>query len=109
MASIEWKVDQMFVKPTVGELENVVHQLHWKCIAKEGETQQHTYGSVDLVLDGENGVESFIPYGDLSHDQAVQWVKNALGEQVVNRNEEQALQNLLKVLNPQSVSLDLPW
>lgn len=109
MASIEWKVDQIFVKPAVGELQNVVHQLHWKCIAKEGSTQQHTYGSVDLTLDTEGGLEAFIPYGELTHDQAVEWVKNSLGEEIVKRNEEQALQNLLKVLNPTSVSLDLPW
>lgn len=105
MASVQWKIEKMFVKPIVGEQQNIVHQVHWQCVASEGDASRLTYGSVDLELSS----ESFTEYGDLTEDQVIGWVKDTLGSELVARNEEQALQQLISSLNPRLVSQNLPW
>jgi hypothetical protein len=105
MASVQWKVEKMFVKPIVGDQQNIVHQVHWQCVASENDVSRHTYGSVDLELSS----GGFTEYGDLTEDQVIGWVKDTLGSELVARNEEQALQQLISSLNPRLVSQNLPW
>jgi hypothetical protein len=59
-------------------------------------------GSVIQILD------SFTPYDELTKEQVVGWVKNALGEEQVTSVEESLANQIQQKLDPTDAS-GVPW
>ena len=85
---------------------NVVFCAHWDCTATEGEYSGRVYGTVGVTLDAE---APFTPYNQLTKDQVVGWVKDALGAETVAATEAAVLQQIEDQKNPKVVHPALPW
>lgn len=81
-------------------------QVHWECVATEGEYSGRVYGTVGVTLDAE---APFTPFSQLTKEQVVGWVKDALGEETVAAHEANVLQQIEDQKNPPVVTPPLPW
>lgn len=101
-----WKIDAMECLPQVGGQDNVVHVVHWRLHASEGDATTSVYGSCVIDLSPE-GV--FTPYEALTEDVVVSWVKASLGEEGVLRAESSVVSALENIITPAIVTNPLPW
>ena len=107
---MEWNIVQLDCYPEKDGETDVVFTAHWNLTATEvvGEETYtgYVYGSVGVTLDAE---APFTPYAQLTKEQVVGWVKDALGEETVAAHEAAVLQQIEDQKNPKVVSFALPW
>lgn len=101
-----WSISQLDCYPNVDGETDVVFTAHWDLTATEGEYSGRVYGSVGLTLDAE---APFTPYSQLTKDQVIGWVKDAMGAETVAAHEANVLQQIADQKNPKIVSPVLPW
>ena len=103
----KWDFPSLEVTYSVGDLTNVVTAVHWRLTATEGQHSASTYGSAGV---GAPTPEEFISYEDLTEEEIIGWVTNALGGEVY----VQALKDNLDIQiatqkAPVSGSMSPPW
>lgn len=82
-----------------------VYTAHWTVsLEEEGETAS-AYGSVGF---SDPDPDSFTPYDQLTKEQVVGWVKNALGTEQVASMEESLANQIQQKINPTDAS-GIPW
>jgi len=101
-----WNVVSMDSYPEKDNQKDVVFTVHWTLTATDGTYNGSVYGSVGITL---NSSESFIPYANLTLDEVVGWVKEALGAEQVAEYEANVAQQIAIQINPPVVVLPLPW
>jgi len=101
-----WNVVQMDCYPEIDGETDVVFTVHWDCTETDGEFSGRVYGSVGVTLDAES---PFTPYAELTQEQVVSWVKDALGEEQVAALEANIAQQIEDQINPPVVTPTLPW
>ena len=101
-----WNVVQMNEYPEFDGEQDVVFQVHWTLTGTEGEYTGSVYGSVGVSLDAES---QFTPYNELTLEQVIGWVQDALGAEQVAAYEANVAQQIADQQNPPVVSLPLPW
>ncbi len=105
-----WGVVQMDAYPELDGKTDVVFTVHWNLFGAEtaGETTYtgYTYGSVGVTLDPD---APYTPYDQLTQEQVVGWVKDALGEEQVAAYEANVAQQIENQINPPVVTPPLPW
>ena len=101
-----WNIVQMEAYPEYEGNADVVFTVHWTLNATEEEYTGSVYGSVGLTLDPE---ATYVPYADLTKEQVVGWVQNALGEEQVAAYEASVLAQIELQKNPTVVTPALPW
>lgn len=106
-----WKIEGVNCYPERNGLPNVVFHTHWRLFSEEivdDKVYSATcYGSLDLPLPESEG--SFTPFDQLTEAQVLQWVKEALGEEIVANNEANMATQITTQKNPPVVSPALPW
>lgn len=107
---LTWNVVQMDVRKQEGAEQDVVYQIHWTLDASttvdgKPETSQ-IYGSVGVKYDPE---APFIPYDQITKDEAIAWVKEVMGQEQTAKTEATAIRYLNDKLNPPVVTPPLPW
>ena len=91
-----WKVTGLMVQDE-GDLEKVAVMSNFSINGTDGEyTGQVSYAVNLLQPDAEN----FTPYADITEEQAVQWTKNALGEDRVSAMEQEVSDQITKASVP---------
>lgn len=101
-----WKIEQLDCIPSVDGQINVVSNVHWRVSATDGTNTTEIYKSQPLTFDG---TKAFVNYADLTKDQVIGWVQEAMGIDAVTRLQ-QILDNQLKALaNPPIIKPPLPW
>lgn len=106
MTQPQFNVSQLDCYPELDNETDIVFQVHWDCTATEGEYSGRVYGTVGVTLDSE---APFTPYNQLTKDQVVGWVKDALGAETVVATEAAVLQQIEDQKNPKVISPALPW
>lgn len=101
-----WNVVQMDCYPDVDGEQDVVFTVHWTLSGSDGDYTGSVYGSVGVTLDAG---APFTPYADLTLDQVIGWVQDALGEEQVAAYEASVAQQIENQKNPPVVSPPLPW
>jgi hypothetical protein len=100
-----WKVTGLMVQDE-GDLEKVAVMSNFSINGTDGEyTGQVSYAVNLLQPDAEN----FTPYADITEEQAVQWTKNALGEDRVSAMEQEVADQIAKASVPVPQPAPLPW
>jgi hypothetical protein len=100
-----WKVTGLMVQDE-GDLEKVAVMSNFSINGTDGEyTGQVSYAVNLLQPDAEN----FTPYADITEEQAVQWTKNALGEDRVSAMEQEVSEQITKASVPVPQPAPLPW
>ena len=104
-----WTVSTMERTLTDGDLSDVVTILHWQLIDSETVDEivhsGRCYGTVGLEAPD---ADSFTAYADISHDDAVEWAKSALGEEAVSQYEDSVASQIELSKNPVQAS-GTPW
>ena len=101
-----WNVVQMDAYPEKDGLTDVVFTVHWNLTAIDGDYSGYTYGSIGVNLDPS---APYTPYADLTQDQVVGWVQDALGAEQVASYEANVAAQIESQKNPTVVTPPLPW
>mgnify|MGYP005727982219 CR=1 FL=1 len=99
--AVTWTIASMDRDVKQGDKADVVTTLHWR--ANETDSDGNTgssYGSVGVTL----GSQSFIAYADITHDKALEWCKDALGEDEVKRIEDGIASQIAEQKTPTTAS-----
>ena len=106
---MQWQVSTMERTLTDGALSDVVTTLHWQLIDSQTVDEivhsGRCYGTVGLEAPD---ADSFTAYADISHDDAVEWAKSALGEEAVSQYEDSVASQIELSKNPVQAS-GTPW
>jgi hypothetical protein len=94
-----WKISKLDRQSS----DDLVIKAHFTVSSSLDEFAICVYGFVIL----ERG-SSFIPYDQLSENEVIGWVKNALGETGVNLKEQELSQKIANAKTP-SVLSGTPW
>jgi hypothetical protein len=109
-SNLTWNVVKMDCYPDKDNYVDVVFMVHWTLTGEKVQDGQvysaNVYGSVGVQF--EPG-EVFTPYNQLTKDQVVGWVKNALGEEEVDAYEQSINNQIQAQINPPVVAPPLPW
>ena len=100
-----WNVTGLMVQ-NEGDLENVAVMSNFNINGTDGEhTGQVSYSVNLLPADAEN----FTPYNEITQEQALQWTKDALGEDRVNNMQQEVQDQIDKQRIPTPQPAPLPW
>tara|TARA_R100001163_G_scaffold18466_3_gene16325 strand:+ start:908 stop:1225 length:318 start_codon:yes stop_codon:yes gene_type:complete len=104
---MQWTVSTMerTLNDSESGLEGVVNILHWQVADSDGDHSGRCYGTVGLEAPD---ADSFTAYADISHDDAVEWAKSALGEEAVSQYEDSVASQIELSKNPVQAS-GTPW
>ena len=101
-----WNVVQMDAYPEYDGEQDVVFTVHWTLTGVDGNYTGSVYGSVGVTLDPES---PFTPYNELTLEQVVGWVQEALGPEQVASYEFNVATQIENQINPPVVTPPLPW
>jgi len=110
--SYTWRIEQLEVAPEEGELTDVVHTIHWRLLATDGDHTVDTYGSVPLGLPDSS---DFTNYPDLTSEIVTAWLEEAIDSRAGEEDPSVAqlhssLAGMLAAKRtPTTVPLPLPW
>lgn len=104
--TISWIVQQMDCYPTEDGQTDVVFTVHWRCNGVDGDYAGTSYGTQSVTY---VAGEPFTPYADLTQDQVIGWVQDAMGPEQVASVEANVEQQIQDQINPPVVSPPLPW
>jgi hypothetical protein len=85
---------------------DVVFTVHWTLTGTDGTYVGGVYGSVGVTVD--EGA-AFTPYEDLTEEQVIGWVQDALGEEQVASYVANVAQQIADQIDPPVVTPPLPW
>ena len=92
--------------PEVNGQTDVVFTVHWTLTGTDGTYSAGDYGSQSITV---NSDTSFTPYANLTEDQVIGWVKDAMGAEEVSRYETSIASQIQNQINPTVVTPALPW
>lgn len=101
-----WSVVQMDCYPEADGETDVVFTVHWTLTGTDGTYTGSVYGSQGVAVDA---AAPFTPYADLTQDQVIGWVQDAMGAEQVTAYEDNVAQQIADQINPSVVTPDLPW
>ena len=101
-----WVIEAMDCKPQEDGQTDVVITVHWRQNATDGTYNATVYGTVGLTY---TQGSPFTPYADLTQDQVIGWVQDALGDEQVASLEANVAAQLANLANPPVVTPPLPW
>ena len=107
MATATWDIANMERHLPDGNTppDGEVYTIHWTVnLEDQGETAG-AYGSIGL---GDSDPGSYTPFDQITKDQAIGWVKAALGDEQVASIEAALAEQIQQKLNPTSAA-GVPW
>lgn len=104
----DWVVEQMSAYPQYEGEQDVVFTVYWRLNGTDGGYAATVYGSVGVSY---NPQTPFTPYENLTQEQVIGWVKEALntGKVKVADYEASIAKQIEDQKNPPVVTPPLPW
>ena len=107
--AVTWDVVQLDSTKTVGSLSDVIKNVHWT--ASDSETVsgvEHSGFSYGVVSLADADSSSFIAYESVTKDNAIAWVKAALGSDEVSAIETNIAAQITESKTP-TKTFGVPW
>jgi hypothetical protein len=101
-----WNIVAMNAYPQHEGETDVVFTVHWTLTGTDGTYTGSVYGSVGVTYAQGS---PFTPYAQLTQDQVIGWVKEALGAEQVANYETNVATQIENQANPPVVTPPLPW
>lgn len=102
-----WVISQLECYPEADGHQDVVFTVHWRRQATDGNGHNaDIYGSQAVTLDPD---APFTPYADLTFDQVVGWLEDAMGEETLAAQIAALDKQIEDQKNPPVVRPALPW
>tara|TARA_R110000868_G_scaffold337750_2_gene598614 strand:+ start:1150 stop:1479 length:330 start_codon:yes stop_codon:yes gene_type:complete len=107
MITNTWGIIGMDCAPTMRALTDYVVALRWTLNATDGTYRGSAYGtaSFDVSLTS----PKYIPYADITLEQAIVWAKNSLGVEQVAMYEKAVADQIEAQSIPPTINPPLPW
>ena len=108
MTNYDWNCKTVDAYPQDGDYTDVVYNVHW-IVTGTSDSEGVTYSANSIgtqVLDT-SGITDFIPFDELTNEQAVSWTKSAMGEEQVDSIETAIQSEIDNLINPTSVTLTI--
>ena len=110
---VSWNIIALDATKTVGSLSDVVTTVHWTAndsitIGSGESAVRHDGSSHGSVALAEADSESFTAYADITKDDAIAWVKAALGSDQVTAIETNIAAQISESQTP-TVTSGTPW
>ena len=102
-----WNIVALNSKPTVGSVDDYVVTSHWTLSATDGTYTGSVYGTASFEVDLTK--PNYVPYADITLEEAIAWTQAALGEEQVASYEKAVADQIAAQINPTIVTLPLPW
>lgn len=103
-----WQISALDCKPQVGDMVDYVVTSHWRCTGDDGEGHSgQVYSTVQFEVDPEK--PDFVPFGDITEEDAIQWTQEALGEEQVAAIYTAIDSQIEDQVHPKIISPALPW
>lgn len=104
MINYIWNCKTVDVYPQDGEYTDVVYNVHYYVLGEDSETayQSDIIGTQILNV---SDITDFIPFDELTNEDAVAWCKEAMGEEQVAQIEATIAAAIEDQINPSSVTL----
>jgi len=106
MTTKTWSIEQMQCFPSIDGKQNVVYVFNWLLTATGNGNTVHIYNTANLEY---TSGSPYTEYADLTPEQVLGWVKDALGNEQVRAYEVEADELLAKKAAPQLATPGLPW
>lgn len=98
-----WDCKTVDTYPSQGDLNDVVYNVHWRMIAEKDGVSATIIGTQSLTVEDVDA-EDFIEFEDLTHEQVIEWVESAMGEDRVQEIKDAAKAQLEDLIAPKSVT-----
>jgi hypothetical protein len=85
---------------------DVVFTVHWTLSGTDGTYSGSVYGATGIALDK---AKSYTPYANLTKDQVIGWVQEALGVDACMDLQLSVNNQIANQINPPVVNPPLPW
>lgn len=85
------------------ELTDVVYNIHWRLTGTEGDHSATVIGTQNLTAE-DIQPEGFIAFEDLTHEQVIAWVEEAMGEERVAELKASVDSQVAALITPTSVT-----
>jgi len=108
MTNYDWNCKTVDAYPQDGDYTDVVYNVHW-IVTGTSDSEGVTYSATSIgtqVLDTSE-ITDFIPFDELTNEQAVSWTKSAMGEEQVDSIENGIQSEIDNLINPKSVTLTI--
>ncbi len=102
----QWAVNQMSAYPEYEGEPNVVFSVSWVCSGTNGVYNAASYGESEMTLDP---TQAFTPFSELTLDQVLGWVFNVIGNEGVQKAQDDCDTQIAAQQAPQTVTPPLPW
>ena len=105
MATVfNWRVDGLFVTQTPGT--NTVVMINFTVRGED----QGIYDSVNYSVElRPASLDNFVPFEQITHEQAIAWTKEALGQQRVEAMQQEVQNKIDEQKKPIPTKANLPW
>jgi hypothetical protein len=107
MTTIDWQIEQMSCYPEVEGQTDVVFSVAWRVNGTDGTYFASAYGSESISP--YNGKSPFTPYSELTKEQVIGWVQDAMGESHVAAINASIKHQIANQINPPIITPALPW
>jgi hypothetical protein len=101
-----WAVSQMSAYPQADGQVDVVFNVAWTLSGTDGTYSSSVYGSQLVTY---TAGSPYTPYDQLTQDQVIGWVKDAMGTEQVASFEAIVANGIANQVNPPVVTPPLPW
>ena len=104
MINYIWNCKTVDAYPQDGEYTDVVYNVHYYVLGEDSETAYRS----DLIgtqILNVSDITGFIPFDELTNEDAVAWCKEAMGEEQVAQIEATIAAAIEDQINPSSVTL----
>ncbi len=108
MTNYDWNCKTVDAYPQDGDYTDVVYNVHW-IVTGTSDSEGVTYSANSIgtqVLDT-SGITDFIPFDELTNEQAVSWTKSAMGQEQVDSIQAGIQSEIDNLINPTSVTLTI--
>lgn len=106
---VTWEIASVKCFPEIDGNKNVVHEIEWLAIAKNGDFEGSVNGRQAILYDPQN----FVAYEQLTQAQMIGWVKSAMTMDRVAEIEAKAIENMNPIktqpVEQEPVAVKLPW
>lgn len=106
-----WIIEQLSCYPEVDNYQDVVFCAAWRVNGEQTDNDKTytatVYGTQSLSPYTEG--QPFTPYADLTQDQVIGWVQDAMGAEQVAAIEANIAQQIQDQITPKVVTPPLPW
>lgn len=102
----DWIPERLDAYPQKDGFNDVVFNVFWRVNATDGDKSSTISGKQAVKLDAEG---DFTPYENLTREQVLGWVKDAMGQGRVVEIENYLIKQIGNQTNPPVSTPALPW